>query len=90
MRVVAVGSARFREACATMPKHKDQGYSFTDVTSFIVMREMRLDEVLTDDRHFGKAGFRRLLQGGLRGGGCYDAQNTRKASKKTGARGGTG
>ena len=61
LRVVAVGSARFREACTTMLKHKDQGYSFTDVTSVIVMREMRLDEVLTDDRLFEKAGFRRLL-----------------------------
>jgi predicted nucleic acid-binding protein len=42
-------------------KHRDQGYSFTDVTSFIVMRELGMSDALTEDRHFEQAGFRRLL-----------------------------
>ncbi|GAH82118.1 unnamed protein product, partial [marine sediment metagenome] len=31
--------------------------SFTDLTSFVVMREMEILEVLTDDEHFGQCGF---------------------------------
>lgn len=61
LTLTPVGPGRFREACAYLLKHRDQGYSFTDVTSFIVMRELRMSEALTEDRHFEQAGFRRLL-----------------------------
>lgn len=37
---------------------KDQSFSFTDCTSFIIMRELGLENVLTGDRHFATAGFR--------------------------------
>ena len=63
LTVTPVGPGRFREACSFLLKHRDQGCSFTDVTSFIVMRELGIVEALTDDRHFEKAGFRRLLRG---------------------------
>ena len=56
-----VGHARFLEARDYFLKHRDQGYSFTDVTSFVVMRELRLKEALTHDDHFERAGFTRLL-----------------------------
>jgi predicted nucleic acid-binding protein len=52
---------RFDKAKAFFRKHSDHGYSFTDCTSFIVMRELRLTEVLTTDHHFAEAGFRTLL-----------------------------
>jgi hypothetical protein len=37
---------------------KDKDFSFTDCTSFVIMRELRLREALTVDRHFRQAGFR--------------------------------
>ena len=40
--------------------------SFTDFTSFVVMRELGLRDVLTADAHFAQAhlGFRRLPESG--------------------------
>ena len=35
----------------------DKDFSFTDCTSFVVMRELGLRRALTTDRHFSQAGF---------------------------------
>ena len=56
-----IGMERFDQAKTFFRKHSDHGYSFTDCTSFIVMRELRLTEALTTDHHFVEAGFRALL-----------------------------
>lgn len=56
-----IGPERFTAAKALFHKHADHGYSFTDCTSFIVMREFGLTEALTTDRHFREAGFKPLL-----------------------------
>lgn len=39
----------------------DKGWSVTDCISFVVMRERRISEALTGDRHFVQAGFKALL-----------------------------
>lgn len=39
-------------------KHDDKGYSFTDCTSFVLMKEMKLAHYLGFDKHFDRAGFR--------------------------------
>jgi uncharacterized protein len=36
---------------------RDKDFSFTDCTSFVVMKERRIREALTTDRHFIQAGF---------------------------------
>jgi predicted nucleic acid-binding protein len=41
-------------------RHRDKDYSFTDCTSFVVMRELKLKEALTTDRHFRQMGFQVL------------------------------
>ncbi|MEA3211735.1 MAG: uncharacterized protein QOE70_4792 [Chthoniobacter sp.] len=56
-----VGRERFATAKAFFRKHADHGYSFTDCTSFVVMRELKITDALTTDHHFTEAGFRPLL-----------------------------
>lgn len=57
-----VGVERFEAAKAFFRRYADHGYSFTDCTSFVLMREMRIRDALTTDRHFVEAGFRALLK----------------------------
>jgi hypothetical protein len=48
---------RAERARALFFAHRDKDYSFTDCTSFVVMRELKLVAVLTTDRHFRQMGF---------------------------------
>ena len=52
-----VGMARAEKAREMFFHHRDKDYSFTDCTSFVVMKELRLKQALTTDRHFRQAGF---------------------------------
>lgn len=52
---------RFASARQMMLKHLDQDFSFTDCVSFVVMKELRLNDALVTDRHFRTAGFNPLL-----------------------------
>lgn len=61
LTVAGIGPDRFAQARDYFLKHRDQQYSFTDVTSFVVMRELRLKDAFTHDEHFERAGFNRLL-----------------------------
>ncbi len=38
-------------------RQRDKAYSFTDCTSLVVMRELKLKRVLTTDHHFRQMGF---------------------------------
>ncbi len=62
IRIEWIGAARFDLAKTFFRKHADHGYSFTDCTSFVVMRELHIKEALTTDKHFTEAGFRSLLR----------------------------
>lgn len=57
-----IGAERFAKCEAFFRKNRDQGYSFTDCSSFVVMRERGLERALTSDAHFRAAGFTRLFE----------------------------
>lgn len=52
-----IGVTRAEKARTLFFRYRDKAFSFTDCTSFAVMRELRLREALTTDHHFAQAGF---------------------------------
>ncbi len=52
-----IGIARAERARDVFFRHRDKSYSFTDCTSFVVMKELKLKQALTTDRHFRQMGF---------------------------------
>jgi len=58
-----IGLERADKARDLLFRHTDKEYSFTDCTSFVVMRELKLREALTTDHHFTQAGFVILPRG---------------------------
>jgi hypothetical protein len=57
LRWERIDSKRFERARGLFFQHRDKDYSFTDCTSFVVMRELRLSQALATDRHFRQMGF---------------------------------
>ncbi len=57
-----IGPDRFQTASALFRKHADKEWSFTDCASFVTMRELRVRDAFTTDRHFKQAGFVPLLE----------------------------
>ncbi|MGH7819423.1 MAG: type II toxin-antitoxin system VapC family toxin [Candidatus Binatia bacterium] len=58
-----IDPARAEKARHWFFRWRDKDFSFTDCTSFVVMRERRLRETLTTDDHFRQAGFRVVPSG---------------------------
>lgn len=52
-----VSLARADKARGLFFRYRDKDFSFTDCTSFVLMRELKLREALTTDHHFVQAGF---------------------------------
>lgn len=55
-----IGPERFERARSLFRKHHEQAFSFTDCTSFAVMRERRITDAITTDAHLRVAGFQPL------------------------------
>lgn len=52
-----IDALRFERAVQLFLQHRDKDFSFTDCTSFVVMRELKLRRALTTDKHFKQMGF---------------------------------
>jgi hypothetical protein len=60
LRWERIDSDRFEKARQLFFRYRDKHFSFTDCTSFVVMREVRLTHALTTDGHFRQMGFQVL------------------------------
>lgn len=59
--VLPADQSLWRRGVELYAAREDKGWSLTDCISFVVMKEMGIDEALTADHHFKQAGFRTLL-----------------------------
>jgi uncharacterized protein len=63
LRIERISAERFDAAYELRLRYRDKPeISFTDLTSFVVMRELNVEVVLTGDAHFNQShlGFRRV------------------------------
>lgn len=60
--IVQVDGRVRREAWEWFKRYQDKDFSFTDCTSFVVMRALQLEEAFAFDEHFVQAGFLRVPQ----------------------------
>lgn len=58
LRIVRVQPEDERTAWRISQDYADKDFSFTDCTSFAVMRRLRISHALAFDRHFRQMGFR--------------------------------
>lgn len=60
VQLIHIDEALFREAWTYFMRYSDKSYSFTDCSSFIVMKRLGIVTALTFDKHFMMAGFTTL------------------------------
>jgi len=60
-RVEWMDPSRFQAVATFFLQRPDHQWSFTDCSSFVLMKELRLRRALTKDSHFSEAGFVPLL-----------------------------
>lgn len=60
--IVRGDPALFARGWATYAQHVDKNWSLVDCISFEVMRERKVVQALTSDRHFEQAGFHAMLK----------------------------
>ena len=57
LTIVSVNEALQHESWEFFKNHEDKGFSFTDCTSFMLMKAHNLNQVLAFDDHFFQMGF---------------------------------
>jgi len=58
--LIWIDPEHFGAALDLFERHRDKRWSFTDCTSFVVMRDLGTTEAFAFDRNFEEAGFTRL------------------------------
>jgi predicted nucleic acid-binding protein len=61
-QVIHITEAIEEDAWSLFRQYSDKDFSFTDCTSFVVMRQLNLQEAFTNDHHFEQMGFAVLLK----------------------------
>ncbi len=62
IEIVWVNQEQHIQAVELLKERPDKNYSLCDAVSFVLMRERRINEALTTDKHFMQEGFVRLLE----------------------------
>jgi predicted nucleic acid-binding protein len=58
VRLIRVNIEQWDESWKLFKQYDDKQFSFTDCTSFVVMRHLKLRDAFTFDHHFEQMGFR--------------------------------
>ncbi len=61
VKIVEVNRELWNLAWGIFKQYRDKQFSFTDCTSFAIMREMGIEEAISLDRHFDQMGFMRIF-----------------------------
>ncbi len=62
IEIVTIDPELFAQTVSLYRARPDKGWGLTDCSSFVIMQQRGLNEVLTADSHFEQAGFTRLLR----------------------------
>jgi predicted nucleic acid-binding protein len=62
IEIIWVGQSLHSQAVELLRQRPDKTYSLCDAVSFVLMRERRILQALTTDKHFVQEGFVRLLE----------------------------
>jgi predicted nucleic acid-binding protein len=62
VEIVPADHASFLNALTLYMRRPDKSWSFTDCTSFCLMKARKISEALTTDHHFNQGGFAVLLK----------------------------
>lgn len=60
-RIVSASPSLLAKGFHLYSRRRDKGWQLTDCLSFVVMKERRIRDALTGDRHFEQAGFRAIF-----------------------------
>ncbi len=62
LEIVHISPELHRRGFELLQARPDKEWSWVDATSFALMQERQVSQVLTTDHHFDQAGFQRLIQ----------------------------
>ena len=60
--IVRLDPEIFEAGLSLYKLHQDKEWGLVDCVSFVVMRQLDIEDVLTSDKHFVQAGFRALMR----------------------------